>query len=198
MRTNKTHQAVLFLLLFPAISLAQTSAKTNGPKAARPTTASLSGKAFAITKGGDVKPALLAHLYLFSAKDPIRPYIIGQYARQDKDEKKLRGAGMGEPGLESLCRAFLYDLDKAVADDFKGTFILSAQHATGPFSPTYTTDTDETGAFSISDIEPGDYLVVVRGQAGSNDVLWIETVTLVSGEAKTLKLSSVKQACPLE
>jgi len=204
-RTNKTHQPVLFLLLFPAISLAQTSAKTIPPKAAGPTTVSLSGKAFAITKGGDVKPALLAHLYLFSAKNPISRHILKQVALIDELDKKLRGIADNDPGykvepdLERHCHEFLHDLDREAADDLKEKlWEPSAQHPTGPFSPTYTTDTDETGAFSISDIEPGDYLVVVRGQAGSNDALWIDKVTLVSGEAKTLKLSSVAQACRVE
>lgn len=205
MRSNATREAVFFLLLVPAISFAQKSNRAQPPGAAKPTTASLTGKVFAITKGGDVKPALLAHVYLFSEKNPISPHILRELSILDKLDKKLVGIADEDPGydagpdLERHCHDFLHLLDEEAADDLKDKLWKpSARYPNGPFSPTYTTDTDETGVFSIKDVQPGDYMIVVRGQAGSNDVLWIEKVTLIGGQVKKLKVRSVAQACQLQ
>ena len=54
-------------------------------------------------------------------------------------------------------------MDKQISDDRERDPKL--------FVPDYTAETDETGSFEIARIKPGDYQIVVRGQAGSNDVL---------------------------
>ena len=185
----------LVLILSSALSAQKTvSAKTS-------TTASLTGKVFAITKGGDVKPALLAHVYLFSVKDDIpgtitklleihRKYettiaeIVDDYPEAAADPTFAKSLAD-----QTSCRKTLRDIDEMIAD-----FDKYDRH----LNPTYATETDEIGAFSITKVAPGDYMIVTHGQAGRNDVLWIESVTFARGEKKTVKLSSVAEACQRE
>jgi len=170
-------------------------------------TALLTGKVFAITKGGDVKPALLAHVYLFlsgaTSGAIFNESLIANLKAHDVYEAKLKAViddprladdasykAMVADLLKTSCRELLRDVDKEISDDQKLDPKL--------FGPAYTAETDETGSFEIARIKPGDYQVVVRGQAGSNDVLWVEKVTIVAGATKTLKLSSVAKACQVE
>jgi hypothetical protein len=193
---------VLIAILLPNAlpQKATTAAKPEG-------TALLTGKVFAITKGGDVKPALLAHVYLFlsgAAYSAIfNEFLTAIIKAHDVLEATLK-AQLDDPvlandasykamladHLRTSCRGLLRDVDKKISDD----------HEIDPklFGPAYTAETDETGSFEIARIKPGDYQIVVRGQAGSNDVLWVGKVTIVSGATKTLKLSSVAKACQVE
>lgn len=170
-------------------------------------TALLTGKVFAITKGGDVKPALLAHVYLFlsgAAYSAIfNEFLTADIKARDEFEAKVK-AQIDDPelandasykatlvdALKTSCRKLLRDVDEKISEDQDIDPKL--------FSPAYTAETDETGSFEIVRIKPGDYQIVVRGQAGSNDVLWVGKVTIVAGETKTLKLSSVAKACQVE
>jgi hypothetical protein len=161
---------------------------------------SLKGRAFAITKTGDVKPALLAHVYLFAADNPYNPLrtslIKTHYqleakmsAAEDEYDAKARALGQA-PGDRST-------VDKIVADDCREAL----RHTTSRLpdeNPVYTKETDETGAFEINRIRPGDYQLVVQGQAGSYDAVWIETVTIAAAAEKTVKLGTVSLACRVQ
>ena len=92
--------------------------------------------------------------------------------------------------LEDECRDLL--------DGLETVKVTSLKDQTGSDLPTFATDTDEAGAFTLRTVEPGDYFLTVRGQAGSYDALWIEKVTFVGGETKTLKLSSAAETCPIK
>ena len=87
---NVRHAAALILFLFAGISFAQTSGKTNPPNSATGATASVTGKAFIITKAGDVKPALLAHVRLFAGKHPLAKYTLQSVALYDEHAQKMR------------------------------------------------------------------------------------------------------------
>jgi hypothetical protein len=195
--------AIATIMLFIAVSY--TGAQQ---QAAKPVgTALLTGKVFAITKGGDVKPALLAHVYLYfsgAAYSAIfNEFLTAIIKSHDVLEAKLKSQlddpelandapykAMLADHLKTSCRELLRDVDKQISDDRERDPKL--------FVPDYTAETDETGSFEIARIKPGDYQIVVRGQAGSNDVLWVGKVTIIAGATKTLKLSSVARACQVE
>jgi hypothetical protein len=142
------------------------------------------------------------HVYLFlsgAAYSAIfNEFLTGMIKAQDVFEGKLK-AQIDDPELDASykamvadklktsCRKLLRDVDKQISD-----------YQNRDFNPAYTAETDETGGFEIARIKPGDYQIVVRGQAGSNDVLWVGKVTIVAGATKTLKLSSVARACQVE
>lgn len=196
MPTNKTQRTAVLLLLFPAIALGQVSAKRSPANVAKPMTASLSGKAFQITKAGDVKPALLAHVCLFAAKHPFSRYtlqrvaLFDDFVKEAKDLDERFGRDTNAAMVEDECHKLLRDLDSKKVEDLKDQ--------AGSELPTYTAETDEMGTFSISQIQPGDYLVRIHGQAGNYDALWIDKITLAGGEEKTIKLASTAEACQIK
>jgi hypothetical protein len=195
--------SIIFVLCFAL--LAQGQVKTTPPRP--PITGALTGKVFAITKGGDVKPALMAHVYLYSESpykgtvDPMgeliqsllkndRTYeesLTSIVEKADKKEEgnpyddKLRRHHELDIKLSESCHNFLRDIDDSISSNSRIGF------------PFYSTDTDETGVFNLSRIKLGKYWIVVRGQAGSSDVLWVDEI-VVKG-ATTIKLSSVAKAC---
>jgi hypothetical protein len=196
--------ATQVILMSFVLSLA-TPCDTLAQKATAPakpvSTASLAGKVFAITKGGDVKPALMAHVYLFPSGRAINAYLIARLqidakkeAKMIEIERKSKEAGL-EPYRSSAeqlqdCRDVLRGVDEAIKE--------SMDVAPELLGPAYTAATDETGNFKITRVKRGDYQIVVRGQAGFNDVLWIEPVAVDAGKTTILKLSSVAKACQVE
>ena len=162
-------------------------------------TASLTGKVFAITKGGDVKPALLAGVYFFPKGYAINEWMMSNIRARREYEATVKAILDKYPydGDDSYykgkvtenCRELLSNVDKNISS--------SRTIAPELFGPAYTTETDETGSFKIAPVKVGDYSVVVRGQAGSYDVLWIDQVSVAAG-MNTLKLSSVVKACQPE
>jgi hypothetical protein len=154
----------------------------------------LMGRVFAITKGGDVKPALLARVYLFPVSYSINEWMTSNIRARDEYEAKVEAIIAEDPSdnpfynslIAENCRNLLSDVDKKIGTD--------KEIAPESFGPAYTAETDETGNFKISPVNAGDYSLVVRGQAGSNDVLWIDKVT-IAGATEALKLHSVAKAC---
>jgi hypothetical protein len=157
-------------------------------------TTSLSGKVFAITKGGDVKPALLARVYLFTINNPINEWMRSNILARDQYAATVEAILAKYPTLVSSsdrglvpenCRALLGDVDKTIGND---------QQIAPEVGPAYIAETDETGSFKIGLVKAGDYSVVVRGRAGSNDVLWVDKAA-IAGTTQALKLHSVAEAC---
>jgi hypothetical protein len=187
----------IVILLALATNLSAQQSKTTTKPIAK---GSLKGRAFAITKTGDVKPALLAHVYLFAADNPYNPSrssfikIHNQLAAKmnaaaDEYDAKARALGEG-PGDRSTT-------DKIVADDCRDALRNTTSRLSDE-NPVYTEGTDETGAFEINGIRPGDYQIVVQGQAGSYDAVWIETVSIAAAAEKTVKLGTVSLACRVQ
>ena len=163
-------------------------------------TASLTGKVFAITRGGDVKPALLAHVYLFPASYAINQWMLSNIRARNEFQVKVEAVLAGNPTddpyysavVSENCRDLLSAVDKEIATE------KTIEPDFGPdFGPAYNAETDETGGFNFFHIKPSDYQIVVRGQAGSNDVLWVDTVT-IAGATENFKLHSVAKACQSE
>ena len=158
-------RALILLLLIPPSSAQK--------KDTKPATLPLAGKVFAITKGGDVKRALLARIYVFHSRDA------------DSLELLLNSSEIFDFDQKGACSRYLSLID----EDLGGWVKMK------PSIVAYTGKTDETGSFKIASVKPGEYFVIVRGQAGSSDALWMDKVR---GGTEAVKISSVIRACPLE
>jgi hypothetical protein len=172
----------------------------------------VSGRAFAITKAGDIKPARMADVFLF--------YMFGSV-------KEGNQAGLNTAGL-----AWLDNRNKEVEKQVQELEDLNKRNETkndqnyerrsdsqkcrteyvGYLRATsaaldWTTDknkwwqvitahADEKGTFRVTVHRSGTYIVVVRGRAGLNEAFWIAELVKVTPDMETvLKLSSPEIAC---
>ena len=169
-------------------------------KASNPSFGAISGRIFLITKGGDLKPARLARMYLFYVTlDYYRG--IGEVMPGDKTPGLIYATKSAELGTEDankaksgthvdLCRSELMNADKAAL----ATLDWAQEHKLGAYVPVL--DVDEEGQFSTGyNIRPGLYELVARGRAGINDAYWDQNVTVRAGEKTEVKVSSVEASC---
>ena len=169
----------------------------------------LSGRVFAITKGGDLKPARMADVYLFleskisgsrvvESKGELTPMLVYldktlelmKETNSDRIAKYSEGLEISEEYAQRVsCRHDLLVVDKAIFAT------MDWANREGRKGLVRSTETDEDGHFRLGGIRSGKYDIIVRGQAGSNDVYWEQDVWIQPGEAVTVKVSSVKNAC---
>jgi hypothetical protein len=187
--------AIFVTVLFfaaPAIH-AQTHAST------ATTTGTVEGKVFAVTRGGDLKPARMPTIYLFykgpgenleanSADDHYQNALIAAFTETTRRSLAAARAGsFGDEGLE--CRENLLDTDRSLAN--------TAQWALDKkkVQQVLMTDGDEEGHFRIAKVPVGRYRLVARGQAGANDAYWESSIVVKAGVATTAKLTSPGKSC---
>jgi len=173
----------------------------------------ISGRAFAITKAGDIKPARMADVFLF--------YMFGSV-------KEANQAGLNTAGLAWLDNRNketekhtqeLTDMMKrneARSDSENHETWSDSQRCRKEYlvyvnataaTLDWTTDkskwwqvvighANEEGTFRVTVHRSGTYVVVVHGRAGLNDAFWITDLVKVTPDMETvLKLSSPEIAC---
>lgn len=182
----------------------------------------VSGFVFALTEGGDIKPARMAKVYMLYSRPAERPPaqpidqvssgvsaedVFAMEVRNEEAEEKVWEAD--KPYLKDLtiCHATLERVSRgAIVDTLKWGHEHMSEIIFG--------DTDEDGRFEVTipppDLEgaslepsptgetafaPGVYLVVVIGSAGFNDAVWEGEVTVKPGESVTIKMSAPTKAC---
>jgi hypothetical protein len=163
----------------------------------------LSGRVFAITKGGDVKPGRMARVYLFYL------YRSVKYAEAHKEDENSAGMAWLEANNKAMekynqtsvheganwsearaCSEALRAHSNALMDTLKW-----AEKEKKSWQMILD-DADEEGNFAIKASRPGKYILVVRGRAGFNEAFWVsDNITIASGVETTVKLSSPEQAC---
>jgi hypothetical protein len=157
--------------------------------------AGLTGKVFAITKGGDLKQARFAQVFALSGDSAaaFNAYMqtiakaVSQFTklRDGREADDVTSAGSQVDSLtKALCTSIVsgpkdkaLDLAKANPDQV------------------VTSETDEEGFFKIGGLKPGTYTVLVVGRAGANDGFWVENAVLESGKDDALKMRSPALAC---
>ena len=147
------------------------------------------GRVFAITKGGDLKPARLAMVYLFFNRGPGVSEIVASAGTTPGLiflQKDLDGLKEGDP---ALCMRDLVAADKAILATLDWS---KTKHLTDLVR---FTDADEDGYFQIENARPGTYDLVARGQAGSNNAYWEEDVEVKPNQKTEVKMASVQAAC---
>lgn len=173
----------------------------------------VTGRVFAITKGGDVKPALLAHVYLYAPKSSNDDFVVKMLSAHAELRRKMAASTAkfaadiaDSPDAETLtasqnrqtvsdiedhCRHLVATVDQQL--NFDNSLFPKPVVKNGTSGGAYATSTDEAGAFSVR-VKPGNYVILVVGQAGSNTVLWMDKVAAT--RSTDVKLHSVVEACP--
>jgi len=194
------------LLLTAGSVFAQQKAAPKARKAAPPKSGVASGRVFAITVSGDLKPARLAKVYLFlisgGAKFDGDPVSLAWGRSELKALQEIYNQEMAREESSSrtgrvvdesiVCRLELSLYDEAVAetqlwaeDQKKTTQIVS-------------TDADEDGYFKMT-APVGTYEIIARGRAGLNEAFWkagaYDWVNVEAGTETTIKLTSPKKSC---
>jgi hypothetical protein len=166
----------------------------------------VSGSVFAITKGGDLKPARLAHVYLlyvhrsvsFANAHPdddnsaAMSWIDNHNKAMEQYDKELSAEGMNWSDAV-MCRKRLLTYHEALSQTLE--WMKGNQKSWQMLA----VDADENGAFRIAVPHPGDYIVLATGQAGFNDGFWVtdllNTAAVKPGQTTNVKLSSPAEAC---
>jgi|SRR5579863_28684 len=195
-----TLRGILLMGLFMTVTVLanQTVTKrTDSPpkKASNPSLGTVSGRIFLITKGGDLKLARMARVYLFWENGPAATAVkaaageetspglvyLKKYLQATKDANRS--------GASQFCRSDLLNADKAAL----ATIDWAQEHKLADYIPIIKSD--EEGNFSASKLRPGLYELVARGQAGINDAYWLQEVTVKAGEKTEVKVNSVEGSC---
>ncbi len=141
---------------------------------AQPSTGTLSGRVLTIAKGGDIKPARLAHVFLASGDDQVT-------LQQSVDRalaKRLDDIKNGTDPQEACVIAS-----------------MSIHEAVKSGSNIQTVDTDEDGSFDLHKLTAGTYAIVVIGAANGYQSVWYSTTTVTAGKRQKVKMSEPVLAC---
>ncbi len=154
-------------------------------KKAKPAeSAKLTGFAFLVTKGGDLKPARLASVTVLYMMGPGEEYMRQKVGLLSARSEHRVSAD------EDLCQAWLMIYRVALESTMKWA---GEQGKSGQVK---TVDADEEGHFTISGLPVGAYILIVSGQAGMNSAFWEnDDVVVKTGQTTSVKVSSPIQAC---
>jgi hypothetical protein len=202
-RNRLEHFAVLLVMLL--IGLLGASLGQQRPATAKGGT--VSGRIFAITKGGDIKAARMADVYLFYVarnpnlgaldKEEKKEYedSVGgsQYLSEEvnrlKEENEWLEANAVQVSDSLICRHELLSYDK------RNVQLLEWARARNKGWQAIITEADEEGAIHINVPRRGMYRMVVRGRAGFNDAIWQSDVVVRPGAETSVKLSAPLHSC---
>lgn len=165
----------------------------------KPKTGELTGVVFIITQSGDLKPARFCNAALLwkwrgepGPYDPSPPSAGVEYMRYLVAYRRsaVERTRVGGFSPEETCREKLDSYAAAVraaiywaAAEKKPEQIQAAQ-------------ADEEGHFKIGNILAGDYILVVWGRAGMNDVVWQDDhIEIGAGQNKSIKLFDPQESC---
>jgi hypothetical protein len=195
---------VIALLTFSSAALAQT--KTTRP--ARPVRpATVSGRVFAITKSGDLKPARIASVYLLLWLPQKGEKVEGDTAYFEW-VLEFTNAGQVERGRqqadhtkwgseEDMDRYRCIRTLRYTREALQRTLAWAEAHH--KMSQVLIAEADEEGNFEFIVPRPGEYYILASGQAGFNDAFWggltNNEIDIEAGLAYTVKLSSPETAC---
>ena len=187
-------------------------------KTAAPTRGTLSGRVFAITQGGDLKPARMADVYILFSSGVTRDgkavdvgetadlvFMAADHEARVLNNEKLEAYNKAqEQQYNEQLAASSYWSEKGMCMRDLATFhpaMLKAMdwaEAHSKQSQIVKTQSDEDGNFSAS-LPPGKYSVYVRGRAGFNEGLWDLGdelyVDIHPGTHTEIKLSSPHTSC---
>lgn len=141
---------------------------------AQPSTGALTGRVFAIGKGGNIKPARLAHAFLASGDDQV---MIQQHVDRALAER-----------LEEIKH-------KTDAQQACLTASVTIQEALKSGSNIQTFSADEDGSFDLHKLRAGTYTIVAVGTANGYQSVWYLTTTVTAGKRQKVKLSEPVLAC---
>jgi hypothetical protein len=179
-------------------SKSQREPQAGAAQPGKPMLAAVKGRVFLITKGGDLKPARLADVYLLSAD--VLP-----------DEKSVKT----ETGLVALyCeyagqqRQFVYRPDvgayasrvvQADLSEYKDGLSKLQKMFSGQMGKknTFSAQADEEGGFSFDGVPFGSYMIIAFGHAGVNLGYWEQPLQITATKPPEVRLSAPVTACSM-
>ena len=164
----------------------------------------ITGRVFAITNAGDLKPARMAevHILYLHGVGRARPAGEGETAGMIYMEESNKASELYMKQLDAsgaswsdkmLCMNDLHTFEPVILKviDWASVHKKTAQ--------LISTQTDEEGRFSTL-APPGEYIVLVRGRAGYNEALWdtnpLNDIQVGPGARVEVKLGSPTKSCP--
>ncbi len=201
--------ALAFLLLAALVAafggLAQTPAPLQNVTAQKqdsePASSTVTGRAFAITKGGDLKPARLAKIYLIyhhSAKDSqalqegtlkTAGTVFDESNAKRSQLEIVAERSMSKFETRDFREAYMLAVYLRMDDAIKAAVKWASENAEGQVR---TTKADEEGNFEALTSLPGRHLLLIVGRAGLNEAIWMEELNVEPGRTYKLKLSEPK------
>lgn len=195
-----------FSIIFSFSGQSQTTgpSEVKGSSANVAKTGMLTGFAFLITKGGDIKPARLANVTLFfdapRQLGPEEEYpsttVGGQWVR---NRIKLASEAIAQLKYQTTTKNTLPEEVDCLSElknfQTKLKDTLYWAEANKKQGQVVSADVDEEGRFKISHLRPGQYGVVVAGRAGIYEAWWQSTVLLTADKTTSIKLPKPETAC---
>jgi hypothetical protein len=158
------------------------------PKPTHPPSANFTGKIFAITIGGDLKPARLAQVYVLSG-DAASKFEARISSSAADVKSQLDAMEVSKDLYERLKRVQCINRIVANRDN---VLDLRDRYPNSVVS----SQADEEGNFKINGVTPATLLKIIAfGRAGTNVGMWIEFRILEAGKDEAVKLSSPSLAC---
>jgi hypothetical protein len=159
----------------------------------RPTSqpGSVRGRVFAITKGGDLKPARLATVRLLLQARSVGHKVDKKYECEETAELVFltKQVELKERESDASCkRELILDMDATIAAE-EWSQVKPRQWQF------LETDADEEGNFVFPKVPSGKYNVIVQAQAGINDAFWNQEVWVRPGESVNVKVSEIETTC---
>ena len=168
----------------------------------------VSGSVFLITRGGDLKPARMAQVYLLYISGSVKATdansdessTVGSFwtdsllIAMDEYDKKYMREGVTWT-LSETCRQHLAMYRVALSQT------LSWAMSRHKESPVILVNADENGTFKVAAPHSGKYIIIASGHAGFNDAFWeigIPDRIVVNAGTTDVKLSSPALACVVE
>jgi hypothetical protein len=152
---------------------------------------SVHGRVFAITKGGDIKPARLATVHLVFEARAIGHRLDQKFECEETAypvflERRLKA--MEQNGSDS-CKRQLMDDRNGVIGLLK--WVQQGSHEWQDL----IADADEEGNFTFPKVPPGKYDILVQNQAGINEAFWNQEVWVQPGQLLNVKVANVEHSC---
>ena len=161
-------------------------------------------RVFAVTVGGDLKPARMATVLLFSgdAAAAIDLLTFPQYSYDSEQSRRhiehLRALGVSPTMLLDELNRVQLETEGAQLDcrlALVNRVQLALKNVTDHPDITRAIRANEEGEFTVKvNRLPKDLTILVVGRAGANAAIWKEAVHL-SADQKVLKISSPKISC---
>ena len=202
---NDAITLLLALAVLSGAGPAEQRAAQPAPKEQTPKPGTLTGRVFAITEGGDLKPARMAKVYLFyhgrgaadkrSAKEEEQELnsAAGIWLKESNKAAEAYTEWLMRDGpnssTKSRCLKELTGYIKAVGETLDQ---MDAEKKRQQFAKA---DADEEGNFNITVQRPGKYAIIALGRAGPAEAIWLDQDVRVQPGANTIKLSSPEKLC---
>lgn len=170
-----------------ALAACSNSSGFKPPVAQKPLDATISGRIFLITAGGDLKPARMAHVYIVvdAQQTSVSKQALPLTKALQRDCDDVQFALHND---SQVIRAWVFSKFQKDFSSLDGFFKVSAVVAS---------EADEDGRFKSNHLPPGLYTVIAVGQAGVNYGYWADSVMAGAGQQAEIKLSVPVQVCPV-